>query len=261
MTQLQFQGNWSFSWLMKYESCPMLLRLGKIDKLPQKPLEPGNPLERGNRVHKNLDDYVQGKIDTITPEPRQIDLFRPYIEHLRTLREAGMATTEEDWLFGSDWETTGKKYSCSTHGSDTDPECDECSTKTWLWAKLDASVYDPSQNLAIAVDYKTGKSQYKAVEHIQQLQLYAAITALKFPDADRISAELWYLDESDGKDMPHFRVSQYTREEALRFIGRFDARAKKMYSDRFFRPNPNVNTCRYCPYGPRNGTGACPVGV
>lgn len=249
MQQLQFKGNWSFSWLMKYESCPMLLRLGKIDKLPQKPLPPDNPLERGNRVHKNLEEFVLGNVDTLTPEPRQIDLFRPYVEHLRTLREAQMATAEEDWLFDDAWEATRKPWE------------HKGAAPIWLWAKLDASVYDPAQSLAIAVDYKTGKSQYKAVEHIQQLQLYAGITALKFPDAEQISAELWYLDESDGKDQPHFRVSKYTREEALRFIGRFDTRAKKMYDERFFRPNPNVNTCRYCPYGPRNGTGACPVGV
>lgn len=244
MTQPQFTGNWSFSWLMKYESCAHLLKLGKIDRLPEPPRPPDNPLERGNRVHKNLEDYVQGKTAVLTNEPRQISKFARHIDHLRDLFACGMATTEEDWLFDRDWEITERKGR----------------TPIWLWAKLDASVWDPSQNLAIAVDYKTGKSQYKAIEHVQQLQLYAAITALKFPDADRISAELWYLDESDD-NLPHIKANTYTREEALRFIGRFDSRAQKMYDEKFFRPNPNMQTCRYCPYGPRNGTGACPVGV
>ena len=45
-----------------------------------------------------------------------------------------------------------------------------------------------------------------------------------------------------------------------KIVGRFDARAQRIYNDRFFKSNANKVTCRYCPFSPR-GTGACPVGV
>ena len=258
---IRFVGNWSFSTLLDYEKCAHLIKLKKIDKLPQKPLPPDNPMERGNRIHKNFEDWVQGKTAVLTTEPRHIDKFKPLLEHLKLLYDAGMATTEEDWLFNVAWDSVQlKKYDCITHGQSYDHDCLECQTKHWLWAKLDACVYDPENRLAIAIDYKSGKSQYKAVDHVQQLQLYAALCAIRFPDADNIIVELWYVDESEAGG-PHIKRAEYSREKALSFIGRFDKRAHKMYDEKLFRPNPNKQTCRYCPYGPQNGTGACPVGV
>jgi len=259
----QFNGNWSFSWLMKYESCAHLFKLGKIDKLPQLEPEKDNPLERGNRVHKCYELYIKGESDLFDEEAKCSGRFRPASDHLRTLFRCGMASVEEDWLFDHDWNPTDKKFRCPVHAateadalvSRFDPECEQCRRQLYLWAKLDACVFDKSNKHAICIDFKTGKSQYKAIEHVQQLQLYAALAALKCPWADRITVELWYLDEG------HVRQAEYTREEALKFIGRFDQRAQRIYNDRLFRPNPNKITCAYCPYGPRRGTGACPVGV
>jgi CRISPR/Cas system-associated exonuclease Cas4 (RecB family) len=232
--------NWSFSRLMTYESCPQQFKFKVIDRLPEPPKADDNPMERGNRIHRNLELFVKGEATVLTNEAKQIQAFRPALEHLRALYAAGMAVTEEDWLFDRDWDETQKR---------------NAERPIWLWAKLDASVLDQANARAIAVDYKSGKSQYKQIEHVQQLQLYAALTALKYPYADEIHAELWYVDEG------HVRPAVYTREEALRFVGRFDVRAQRLYDDKFYRPNPNVQTCKFCPYGPRNGTGVCPVGV
>src|SRR5690606_10821454 len=66
----QFNGNWSFSWLMKYESCAHLFKLGKIDKLPQLEPEKDNPLERGNRVHKCYELYIKGESDLFDEEAK-----------------------------------------------------------------------------------------------------------------------------------------------------------------------------------------------
>ncbi len=123
-----------------------------------------------------------------------------------------------------------------------------------MMAKLDFAALDKSNNYVVVVDYKTGKPDYKVVEHIQQLQFYAALTALKYEWANQIVAELWYVDAGAVRSV------EWTREQALAFVGRFDARAQRIYNDRFFRANPSKITCRYCPYSPR-GTGACPVGV
>lgn len=229
-----FVGNWSFSSLMSYETCPMRFRLAKIDRLPEPPRPPDNPLERGNRVHKRLEKFINGTgpIDT---EARAIKKFEAPLKHLRDLYAEGKATAEDDWFFDYDWGV-----------------CDR--DAVWLWSKLDFNVMDVENNTSIIGDYKTGGSIYKAVEHAQQMQLYAAATALRQEWAHRIIVELWYVDEG------HIKRQEYTHEEALRYVGRFQQRADRIYADKTFRPNPTKQTCKWCPYSPR-GTGACPVGV
>ena len=233
---IEFTGSWSFSSLMMYETCAYRFKLKRIDKSPEPPLPPDNPLERGNRIHDNFDQYVKGTTDRLSDEPKAMDQFEALLVHNRELYTAGMATAEDAWHFNADWDMV------------------EGWAGTWVMAKLDFGVLDEESNHAVVVDYKSGKPDYKVVEHIQQLQFYAALTALKYEWADKITAELWYVDAGS------VRTAEWNREEALRFIGRFDQRAQRIYNDRFFRPNPSKMTCRYCPYSPR-GTGACPVGV
>lgn len=246
--------NWSISKLFMYEQCPMRFRLKYIDKLPELPLPPDNPLERGNRIHKHLEDFVKGERSSLDGiEAKAIDAFKPMIEHLRTLYSVQQATVEEDWLYDHNWDMTDKRYRCPTHKDHRDLDCEQCQHEMWLWVKLDWSVLDEEKLTVITGDWKSGKSKYKAVDHIQQTQLYAAVSAIKYPWADTHIAEIPYVDEG------HIRSSTYTREEALRFVDRFQKRADKIYADRLFRANANVITCKWCPYRKNGGTGACPV--
>lgn len=233
-----FQANWSFSKLALYETCAFRFKLQHIDKVPEPPRDPDNPLDRGNRIHNNLEDYVKAKpgVSLETNEARRLAPFRPAIEHLRTLYAEGTATAEDNWFFDDAWDVCKRD-------------------KVWLWSKLDFFVHDEPENHGIVGDYKSGKSLYKALEHTQQMQLYAAAAAIRHPELAKITVELWYVDEG------HVNSKQYTHEEAMRFIGRFDHRVQRIYSDRFFKPNPNKITCAYCPYGPKRGNGMCPVGV
>lgn len=228
--------NWSISKLFMYEQCPMRFRLKYIERMPEPALPPDNPLERGSRIHKHLEQYIKGEENSLTGiEAKSIGPLEPALTHLRELYGAGMANAEEDWWFDQDWNECGR-------------------SDVWLWSKLDFSARDESQALIVTGDYKSGKSKYKAVDHIQQTQLYVAVSALKYEWAERHVAEIWYVDEG------WIRSSEYTREEALRFVGRFQARVDKLYKDRLFKPNPSVVTCKWCPFSPR-GTGSCPVGV
>jgi len=231
-----FTGNWSFSSLMMYEGCALRFKLAKIDKIPEPPRPPDNPMERGNRIHHHLEAYVKGETDDFTNEARKLDVFRPLFDHARVLYSAKMATAEQNWLFDKDWEV------CERDG-------------VWLWAKLDLNVIDEHNGISIPIDYKSGKSQFKQFEHAQQLQLYSAAAALRQPWVETIHAELWYLDEG------WVNAVEYTTEEALKFVGVFERRADRIYADKFFRPNANVRTCHWCPYGSRNGNGHCPVSV
>lgn len=228
--------NWSFSKLQIYEDCPFRFKLGYMDKLPELPRPPDNPLERGNRIHDLYERFVKGdKVRLDLCEAKAQKHFTPLLEHARDLYASGMASAEENWLFDADWNVCSRE-------------------DVWLWAKLDLNVHDEEKATTIVVDYKSGKSQYKAIAHLQQIQLYAAIAVLRQAWAETIHVELWYVDEG------HVMERTFTREQALRFVGRFDHRAKQIYADQHFRPNANRVTCRYCPFSPR-GTGACPVGV
>ncbi len=227
--------NWSYSSLSIYEQCPMRFKLAKIDRIPEPPRPPDNPLERGNRIHKALELYVTGKAKSYDCEAKQIGVFDTALTCARSLYAAGQASVEENWWFDQDWMT------CDRDG-------------VWLWSKLDLNVHDEANARSIVVDHKSGKSLYKAIDHVQQMQLYAAAAALRQEWADRITVELWYVDEG------HIKGETYSREQALMYVQRFDARAKRIYADKHFRPNPNRETCRWCPYSPR-GNGACPVGV
>lgn len=236
-----FDQNWSFSKLMMYETCPMRVRLKYIDRLPEPALPPDNPMERGSRIHNNLELYVKGEAE-LQNEAKKLEQFKPALGHLQELYACKQATAENDLFFNRDWDLCEKR-------------------SVWLWLKKDFCVTDGAQvtdreavTRTITGDYKSGKSGYKTIEHIQQLQLYAACDALEYPNAEVHISEIWYVDEGSTRQMT------YSHEQALSFVGRFAARAERMYADRYFRPNPSRDICRYCPYSPR-GTGACPVGV
>ena len=227
--------NWSFSKLTKFETCPMRFKLQYIDRIPEPPRPPDNPMERGNRIHNNLEAYVKGTGTLQGNEAKRLDDFLEPLAHLAELYACGQATAEDNWFFDNEW------FECSRED-------------VWLWSKLDFLVMDDEKSTLIVGDYKSGKSAYKAIEHIQQTQLYAACATLKYPDYDTIVTELWYVDEGSIKPLT------YSKERALKFVDHFNQRAQKIYQEKYFRPNPTKQTCRYCPYGPRE-LGICPVGV
>ena len=227
--------NWSFSKLTKFEACPYRFKLQYIDRIPEPPRPPDNPMERGDRIHDNLEKFVKGQGTLHGNEAKKLDEFVPALEHLALLYAEGQAHAEDNWFFDADWSV-----------------CDR--DAVWLWSKLDFLVKDDETSTLIVGDYKSGKSAYKALEHIQQTQLYAACATIKYPEYDFIQTELWYVDEGTTKTV------KYSKEKSLRFVAHFTTRAEKIYNEKYFRPNPSKPTCRYCPYGPRE-LGVCPVGV
>lgn len=231
--------HWAISTLLMYEACPMRVKLSKIERLPEPPRDPAtDPLERGNREHGRLEQFVKGDIRALDHcEAKQIEKFKPALEHAQQLYAAGIATAEQDWFFDENWQPCEKQ-------------------NRWLWVKLDINVLDEENRTAIPGDYKTGKSAYKVVDHIQQMNLYSIAAVLKFDWVDFVLPELWYLDEGWIRSS----AQPMNRDQALARIASFQARADRMMSDKHFRPNPNKVTCKWCPYSPR-GTGACPVGV
>lgn len=229
--------SWSYSRLADFERCKFLAWLKYDQKIPEpeRPLPPGkteHASDRGTRIHESCERYVRGDSDDLDPEAAQF--FGPQLDLLRVLYADGMVTLEGEWGMNEDWEPCDWK-------------------DAWLRLKLDACVF-LDETEAIVIDYKTGRKYGNEIKHAEQLQLYQLVTFLRYPMLERVTAELWYLDQDEVTSI------SFTRHQGLRFKDNFHRRGFALTSCEDFPPNPTIHTCKYCQYGPWNG-GHCQVGV
>jgi len=230
-------NTWSYSRLTTFEQCKLRAKLAYIDRIPEpeRPLPPGkteHANDRGTRIHNAAELFVQGGIELI-PE---LHSFREEFLRLRELFKQGKVSLEGEWAVDRNWEPT------AWHSSNV-----------WARIKLDAFVR-MSKTHGVVIDYKTGKKFGNEIKHAEQCQLYQLAAFLRYPELEVIDVELWYTDQND---LTHMR---YTREQGLRFFQNFDRRGHAVTDTTEFPPNPNIFSCRWCPYGPR-GTGHCDKGV
>lgn len=230
-------STWSFSRLQDFEQCKFRAFLKYVEKSPEpeKTIPEGkteHPLDRGNRVHLAAETYVKEDIELI-PELRY---FEEDLNALKKLYNDGFVSVEEEWA-------TDKEWKPAAWSSDT----------TWLRLKLDAFV-KLSDYKAVVIDHKTGKKFGNEVKHAEQGQLYQLVSFLKYPDLEEITVEFWYLDINDISKIT------YTRDTGLRLLEKFDKRGRAVTECTDFTANPNIFTCKYCPFGKR-GTGACKAAV
>lgn len=229
-------SSWSFSRVVMFEACPLQAKLKFSDRIPEpdRPLRPGqteHANDRGTRIHTHAERFVLGQEESQLPEMRH---FANEFNRLRKLHSQGQVSLEGEWGHDDEWEI--------------------CDWRTaWLRLKIDALVFD-TETHAVVIDYKTGRKFGNELKHGQQAQLYQLATFLRYPALEKVTTELWYLDQDD------ITTTVYTRDQGLRFKRSFDARGRKMTSAVSFPANPNMFSCRYCPYGP-GGTGHCSVGV
>lgn len=229
--------SWSFSRLGDFEKCKKYFWLKHEQKIaePERPLpkgklEHGN--ERGSRVHDNLEGYVRGDHDSLCPEAEKH--FGVHVDLLRTFYAAGMVELEGDWGMDRDWEIAPWD-------------------SAFLRLKLDALVHF-SETEAYILDYKTGAKFYNEVKHMQQLQLYALVAFLRFPELEVVEAALWYIDG-------HGITSQvFTRNQALQFKRSFDKRGNALVNCTDWPASANRFSCQFCMYGPEH-SGHCSEGV
>lgn len=228
---------WSYSRIQIFESCKLHAKLKYIDKIPEppRPLPPGkteHANDRGTRVHEAAELYVRGGIELL-PE---LGSFHLEFERLRAFFSDGRVSLEGEWAVDSNW-------SPCAWGSDS----------VWGRIKLDALVWlTPTE--AVVIDYKTGKRHGNEIKHAEQAQLYQLATFMRYPEIEKITTELWYLDQDELVDMT------YTKAQGLKFLKGINERGLALTNCTEFPPNPNIYSCRYCPYGPK-GTGHCKVGV
>lgn len=228
-------NSWSHSKLSDFDKCKRMFWLKHDQKIPEppRPLPAGkteHANDRGTRVHDNCEGYVRGEHDALTPEADKH--FGLQLDLMRTLYADGLVSLEGEWGMDSEWETTSWKGA-------------------WLRLKLDAMVMVDKTH-AIVVDYKTGRKFGNEVKHAEQLQLYQLVTFLRYPFLEKVTAELWYLDQNETTSVT------YTRAQGLRFKDGFNRRGIAALSAISFPPASNIHSCKWCSF---KNTEHCDAGV
>lgn len=230
----------SHSRLIVFEKCRYHAKLAYVDRIPEpdRPLPPGkseHANDRGTRIHEAAEKFVLGGVELI-PE---LETFRPEMFQLRDMYKAGHVSMEGEWAFAKDWSPVAWM-----------------SSDAWMRIKCDVVAF-LDVSYAVVIDYKSGKRWGNELKHAEQMQLYQLGAFIRFPKLEKVRVELWYTDQDE------LHATEYRRDQGLRFVAGVEKRMERMTTEEDFPPNPNVHTCRFCPYKPveKGGSGHCSVGV
>lgn len=102
--------------------------------------------------------------------------------------------------------------------------------------------------------HNTGKRFGNEVKHAIQLQLYALCALIRYVEVEQVTCELWYLDQNE---LAAFTMK---RSQLKKYLAYFDKKGREFTEETEFKPNPNVISCKYCPYHPSR-QGDCKFGV
>jgi hypothetical protein len=224
---------WSFSSLMKFESCPYstYLQYVKKEPLPPTPEDPKTPWVRGQRIHDEAEKFIRGEGELTHDLRHQTEC----LEHLQEQFSQGNVQCEGPWGFTIDWQPT------DFFGNDV-----------WARMTLDVSEHVDQHTMRI-IDWKSGKKFGNELKHIQQGQAYVIGTFMRYADVDLVEVEFRYTDLASN----NLLGKQYTRNQFVKYLEKFNKRALAMTTAQDFPPKPSRQNCRFCDYGKENGTGAC----
>lgn len=212
----------SYSRYSNYSTCPFKAKLTCIDGLK----EPSNDaMERGSRIHKLAEKYLTRRIKRL---PKELKLFDKEFKAL--LKDGAPLMVEEEWAFNKDW-SIGNWFS----------------KETYCRMKVDVVENYLEMGELVLIDHKTGKVREN---HIEQCGLYALGAFMKFPDANRIIAKLWYLDQGIEVKEVFERKKDWKKLKA-----KWKANVRPMLNDTIFAPRPN-QFCGWCHFRKDDG-GPC----
>lgn len=220
--------SWSISRVQVFEQCKYRAALQWRDKIPD--LQPKPAADRGTQIHSEGENYVKGD----GPFTDNLKYFKPDFAALATHYQQGRVVCEEEWGFDRSWRVAPWK-------------------SAWLRLKCDAVCFLTKQH-AVVIDYKTGKRFGNEVKHAIQLQLYAVCALIRYPELDTVTCELWYIDQNE--------LASFTmrRTQLKKYLQYFDKKGREFTEEVDFKPNPNIHSCKYCPYHP-DKQGDCKFGV
>lgn len=174
----------------------------------------GKALIRGNKIHKEAEDFLKGKLKKL---PKTLRHFAHEYKVLKSLEPM----VEQFWGFDDKLRPTTRK-------------------KQTLIVKMDAAVKPKMMpgRILMLQDLKTG-NDYPT--HAKQASLYAATGVQKFPEARGVEVELWYSDS--GLVWP----LEYSLERIKRLRRYWIEQGRKMFAERTFAKTPSEEACQWCP--------------
>jgi len=256
---------WSFSRWNTYEQCPRKAKYQIIDRMP---IEQNDAMRRGSIIHILAEMYVKNNLSSLPrrlatdrqlggkvpkefehyltgdfdPDelPEELRLFDDEFFELQELMNDGVLTiqSEEQWAFNRNW-----------------TPCDWFGKAAWLRTVVDLMVYNEKEQRVTIIDYKTGKIRDG---YDEQLKLYVASAFAKFPQAEEVRTELWYLDQGEikgGDDDDGTDAGLCTQEDGDKFTKYWTDKVKPMLVDQRFAPKPS-HLCRWCDFSHAKG-GPC----
>ena len=217
-------NQWSYSRLSCFEKCPKQAEFKFIKKIK----EPGSAaMDRGKDIHKLCEDYIRGTLEEM---PKQLKDFEDAFELLREMYLYGHVLCESDWAIDIDWNKTGW-----------------FEDDTWGRAKVDAFVYEEGESKeARVIDFKTGRYEGNQEGHREQCELYGAVALNRYPELEKITTEMWYLD--------HGKIDRYIYTPKTIEIKqkRIHSRAIAMTTAEEFPAKPSTFGCKWCYFGKQN---------
>lgn len=254
--------SWSNSRWNDYAQCPAKAHYKHIQKLS----EPKSaPMDRGIEIAKMEEDFFKGKIKTLPiwpgagkvespgerdkpetwpkwngkiPEAKKLGLaIRKEIAVLMVAaKKQKDMFCEESWGFDSKWNVVDY-FDWA---------------KCWLRIKVDVG-WGHFGDIVHLRDNKTGKyNDYDVAKYMEQLNLYAAGGAARYPHAKEFHVQLWFTDLGVVYPKEPLVIS---RKEALALQKKFTKQVQPMFNDTRFDPTPNRG-CTFCHYRKSNG-GPC----
>ena len=220
--------SWSFSRLQDWKSCKLKAYLKHAKRIPDP--RPSPAAERGTVIHQMAEDFIRGEITVL---PVELAHFEGEYRSLAKSYKRGDVELEGEWGLDRDWNQVDYKGA-------------------WGRVKLDL-FYRMGESHAALVDYKTGRKDGNENKHAEQLQFYATVSFCRFEWLETVDTELYYLDKNELTKI------SFEREKAFqRYLPHWNDLAIEMTEATEFPANPNIVSCKYCPYG---DTGHCSVRV
>lgn len=202
---------WSLSALGQYEACPLQYKLGRFDKIPGKGTSPA--LEYGIKVHKMMEDFVNGDI---TEVPKELKKFEKELKNL----VAHNALAEEELVLDNNWAPV------------TDCDRPWFASNCWLRAKTDARVTN------LIIDLKTGRA-YPG--YVKAAELYSIIVMKLYPEFSETDVEFWY---SKTGEVEHYSFYRSDIDELMEV---WNQRVAKLFNEKHWLPKEN-QYCKWCDY-------------
>lgn len=203
--------SWSYSALTSFETCA---RKHYETKIAKRFIEAETEqLRWGNRVHKEIEDYLNG-VAELSPD---LQYIRPLVDGLNTME--GTLLVEEKIALNDRMEPV------SWHDK-----------SAWVRGIVDMGKLDNSR--ALAIDWKTGKRKISS----EQLQLMAAIILHTYPLLTKVVTGFAWIKHYPH-DMPNVITKQTFKRSALpniwqNFVPRVD-KLKRAHDEDKWLPNPS----------------------